>query len=156
MFIHSFRHRARWCRLPDRAASLAPLEAGLFPLKPPWAVRWRQIGVKKKIPINGSALFSRDDLAGDCAGDQANRKRRHDCERKVAPEAMTCLVQEFLGCIAALPCGMACDTDAIFDCVGDRAGCARSLVNGFSNVVGGSIHYVLRHPISCIPCGPWL
>jgi len=47
----------------------------------------------------------------------------------VSLNALSCVIQEFFGSIAALFCGTPRYSYAIVDCIGNRAGCARSLVS---------------------------
>ncbi len=49
-------------------------------------------------------------------------------------DAVSCVVHEFFGNIAALLCGTPHYSHAILDCVGNCTGCTRSLVSGFGDV----------------------
>jgi hypothetical protein len=61
----------------------------------------------------------------------------------VSLEALGCVIQQFLGKIAALFCSTPHHSYAIFYCIGNCAGCARSLVNCFRDVFGRSFRYGL-------------
>jgi hypothetical protein len=55
-------------------------------------------------------------------------------------EAMGCLIQELLACIATFLRGMAHDSHSVFDSIGNGTCCARSLVSRFGDVVSRSLH----------------
>jgi hypothetical protein len=56
-------------------------------------------------------------------------------------EALSRVVQEFFGRVPALLRGIPDHSNSIFDRIGNRAGCARSLVSRFGDVVNRSVHY---------------
>jgi hypothetical protein len=50
-------------------------------------------------------------------------------------DALGCVAQELFRDIAALLRGAPHDSDAALDCIGDRAGCARSLVSCLRDLI---------------------
>jgi hypothetical protein len=63
----------------------------------------------------------------------------------VTLDPLTCIIQEFFDGIATLFRGTPRYSYAIVNCIGNRAGCARSLVSRFGDVIGRSFQYSLRH-----------
>jgi hypothetical protein len=63
----------------------------------------------------------------------------------VTLDPLSCVIQEFLDGIATLFRGTPRYSYAIVNCIGNRAGCARSLVSRFGDVIGRSFQYSLRH-----------
>jgi hypothetical protein len=60
---------------------------------------------------------------------EAYCKRSRNSQHKVPLEALSCVIQEFFGSIAALFCGTPHYSYAVLYCVGNRTGCTRSLVS---------------------------
>ncbi|MGB0066147.1 MAG: hypothetical protein WBP85_17020 [Terracidiphilus sp.] len=88
-----------------------------------------------------SDLFSLDEPSEErpCGG--AYGKRRRNSEQKVPLEAMGRFIQEFFPGIATLLRRMPHGPYAILYRIGNRVGCARSLVSRFDDVVRRSLHY---------------
>ncbi len=58
-------------------------------------------------------------------------------------DALSRVIQEFFGSIAALFCGTPDYFYAILYCAGNRIGCTRSLVSRFGDMFSRSFHYGL-------------
>jgi hypothetical protein len=80
-------------------------------------------------PLSGSDLSSFHHPANQCSRGDAYRKRRRKRQHRVTLDALSCVIQEFLGSIAALFCGTPHYSHAIFYRIGDSAGCTRSPVS---------------------------
>ena len=85
--------------------------------------------MRTKNVANGSNLFSLHEPSSHSPCHGADNKRRRNSERKMSPEAVNCLIQEFFAGIATLLHRMLYDSHTISDCIGNRASCARSLVS---------------------------
>jgi hypothetical protein len=100
--------------------------------------------------LSSVGLSSFDLSSFDHPGDQRSRAetcrecRRHN-EHRVTLDALARVIQKFFRGIAALFRGTSHCSGAIRDCIGNRAGCARSLVSRFGDVIGRSFQYSLRH-----------
>jgi hypothetical protein len=66
--------------------------------------------------------------ANQCSRGDTYRKRRRNSEHKMSLEAITGVIQELFGSIAALLGGAPYCSYAIPDCISNRAGCASRLV----------------------------
>jgi hypothetical protein len=67
--------------------------------------------------------------ADQCSGGDSYRKSRRNSQQGMPLEALSCVIQEFFGCIAALFCGTPYYSYAILYGVGNRTARARSLVS---------------------------
>jgi hypothetical protein len=74
-------------------------------------------------------LLSFHDPADQCSCGETYGKRRGDSQNQVSLDALSCVIQEFFGSIAALFRSAPRHSHAFLNCVSDRAGCARSLVS---------------------------
>jgi hypothetical protein len=80
-------------------------------------------------PVSVSDLPSFHHPSNQCSRGDAYRKRRRKRQHRVTLDALSCVIQEFLGSIAALFCGTPHYSHAIFYRIGDSAGCTRSPVS---------------------------
>jgi hypothetical protein len=71
-----------------------------------------------------SGLSSFHHPANQCPCRDANRKRRRNREHEVSLEALSCVIQDFFGSIAALLCDTPYCSDSIPYRIGNCAGCA--------------------------------
>jgi len=67
-------------------------------------------------------------------------KRRRNRQHRITLKALGGIIQELFGSIATLSRGPPHHSHAILDCIGNRTGCARSLVRRFGNSFSGSFH----------------
>jgi len=111
--------------------------AGAIPTAPDSrsAFRWT--------PLSVSDLPSFHHPANQCSRGDAYRKRRGNRQHRVSLDALSCVIQEFFGSIAALFCGTPHYSHAILYRIGDRAGCTRSPVSCFFDMFSCSFHYGL-------------
>jgi hypothetical protein len=79
--------------------------------------------------LKDSDLFSFHHPADQCSCGNPYSKGRRNSQYKVSLEALSCIVQEFLGGITTLLCRTPSYSHAIVDRVGYRTGCARSLAS---------------------------
>jgi hypothetical protein len=77
--------------------------------------------------------------AGQCSCREADRERRCNTQDRVPLDALRCVIHELFGSIATLFCGALYDSDAIPDCVRNRARSARSLVRRFGDMFSRSV-----------------
>jgi hypothetical protein len=89
------------------------------------------------------ALFLFDHPADQRSSAEAHGKSGRHSQHRVSLDALSCVIQEFFRGVAAPFCGTPHDSDPILDGIGNRAGCARSLVARLSHTLTCSIHYVL-------------
>jgi hypothetical protein len=80
-------------------------------------------------PVSVSDLPSFHHPSNQCSRGDAYRKGRRNRQHRVSLDALSCVIQEFFGSIAALFCGTPHYSHAILYQIGDRAGCTRSPVS---------------------------
>jgi hypothetical protein len=88
-------------------------------------------------------LPSLDRPADQYACGNTHGKRRRNRQHRVTLDAFGGIIQEFFGSIAAPFRGAPHYSHAILYCVGNRTGCARSLVRRFGDAFSSSFHYGL-------------
>jgi hypothetical protein len=103
-------------RIEEMKSALGELRNGVSP------------GWPNDVPIR-FVLPSFHHPADQCSCREAYRKGRRNSEHKVSLDALSCVIQEFFGSIAALFCGTPHYSYAVLYCIGNRAGCTRGLVS---------------------------
>ncbi|MGA7892923.1 MAG: hypothetical protein WCA49_06850 [Candidatus Sulfotelmatobacter sp.] len=84
---------------------------------------------RKSLSAQGAYLPSFHHPADQCSCGDAHRKGRRNSQHKVPLEALSCVIQEFLGGITALLCRTPHNSHTVLYRVGYRTGCARSLAS---------------------------